>query len=148
MKSNDCEISFDNSFEEVIEQCSLIKRKKQDGTWIHQKLKDAFVQLHEFGLAHSVEIRRDNQLIGGLYGLGIGKMFCGESMFAKESNTSKLALYHLCQKLLLMGYEFIDCQQDTKHLRSLGAELISKKKFFEMLEENKRNKLIAEKWPN
>jgi leucyl/phenylalanyl-tRNA---protein transferase len=146
MKNYDYQFSFDQSFEEVIESCSQIKRNKQEGTWIHSKLKEIFIELNNLGIAHSVEIKKNNQLVGGLYGIGIGKMFCGESMFAKESNTSKLALYHLCKKLTELDYQFIDCQQDTAHLKSLGAELISKNKFFAMLEENKVQTVENQKW--
>lgn len=146
LNKKDYKISYDQAFEQVIEECSMIKRKSQEGTWIHSDLKRIFIQLHQEGLAHSVEVWKNDQLVGGLYGLGIGKMFCGESMFAKESNTSKIALVHLCKKLVEMNYTVIDCQQDTEHLRSMGAELINKKKFFDFLENNKLSKIDERKW--
>ncbi|NOT36952.1 MAG: leucyl/phenylalanyl-tRNA--protein transferase [Saprospiraceae bacterium] len=140
------EIRYDKAFEQVIDECSKISRKAQDGTWIHTQLKKSFIDLNEAGIAHSVEVWKNNEIIGGLYGLGIGRMFCGESMFAKESNMSKVALVHLCEKLINMGYEFIDCQQDTSHLRSLGARLMSKNKFFKFLESNKTVEIAKGKW--
>lgn len=146
LNSNNYRISYDQAFEQVIEECSSITRKSQEGTWIHTDLKIAFKLLHKEGIAHSVEIWKEDKLIGGLYGLGIGKMFCGESMFTKEPNMSKLALYHLCQKLISLQYELIDCQQDTEHLRSMGAELMNKKKFFEFLNENGEFPIQKEIW--
>lgn len=139
-------IQYDSAFNELIDGCSGIKRKNQEGTWIHRELKESFTQLFNAGIVHTVEVWRDNCLVGGLYGLSIGKMFCGESMFAKESNMSKVALYYLCQKLTDMEYKLIDCQQDTSHLRSLGAELMNQESFFNFLEDNKQYPIVKQKW--
>ena len=93
-----------------------------------------------------MEVWEDQELVGGLYGLAIGKMFCGESMFVKKSNASKFALIQLSRLLIKKEFHFIDCQQDTPHLRSMGAELVSKKVFLNMLEENKKFPIQSERW--
>ncbi len=140
--------SFDTEFLSVMLNCKTVARKDQKGSWIHQDILEAFFALHQKGFAHSVEVWEDSELVGGLYGLAIGKMFCGESMFAKRPNASKVALIQLSKYLLEKGYHFIDCQQDTSHLRSMGAELIEKREFFLMLEENKEYPLHSENWKN
>jgi leucyl/phenylalanyl-tRNA--protein transferase len=113
-----------------------VDRDDQERTWITPELIKSFGQLHEKGYAHSVEVWQDEELVGGLYGLAIGKIFFGESMFTKASNASKFALIALCKFLHQKGFEVIDCQQETAHLMSMGAELISKEGFFERLKKN------------
>lgn len=140
--------SFDKDFLQVMLSCKTITRPNQSGSWIHQRLVEAFLELHQHGFAHSVEVWEDDQLIGGLYGLAIGKMFCGESMFAKKPNASKYALIKLTKYLVRKEFHFIDCQQDTNHLRSLGAELISGEAFFHLLSENKKHPIRRENWMN
>jgi leucyl/phenylalanyl-tRNA--protein transferase len=140
--------TFDTDFLSVMLACKTISRHNQRGSWIHQDVLDAFLQLHNLGFAHSVEVWEGTELVGGLYGLAIGKMFCGESMFAKKSNASKYALIKLADFLMKKQFHFIDCQQDTPHLRSMGAELIEKDIFFSMLEENKKYTMHSEHWSN
>lgn len=116
--------TINQAFEEVIDNCKKIERKNQDGTWINEDVKTAYIQLHKMGYAHSAETWLNNQLVGGLYGIKMGKIFFGESMFAKESNASKFALIHYVQQLQTEGIALIDCQVYTEHLESLGAKMI------------------------
>ena len=133
LKKKEYRVSFNENFENVIESCSNIKRVGQKGTWITSGLKKSFNKLHEMGHAHSVEVWYQNVIIGGLYGLDLGNVFCGESMFSTKPNASKVALYFLCQELKSNNYKFIDCQVPSEHLRSLGAEEISRDSFLEKL---------------
>ena len=133
LKKKEYRVSFNENFESVIESCSNIKRVGQKGTWITSGLKKSFIKLHEMGHAHSVEVWHQNVIIGGLYGLDLGNIFCGESMFSKKPNASKVALYYLCKELKSNYYKFIDCQVPSEHLRSLGAEEISRNSFLEKL---------------
>ncbi len=142
----DFHYTLDQDFLSVMLHCKTIQRPNQSGSWIHQDILDAFLQLHQLGIAHSVEVWQKNVLVGGLYGLAIGKMFCGESMFARSNNASKFALIHLCKELIKKEFHFIDCQQDTPHLRSMGAEIYTKDDFFNMLEHNKKYPVLGEKW--
>ena len=139
LNGNRFKISYDTCFHEVLKSCKEIERYGQDGTWIHQTIESSFLKLHEMGYAHSVECWEGSDLVGGLYGLSIGKVFFGESMFAKKSNASKFAFIKLAEKLDQQGFTMIDCQQDTAHLRSLGADLISKEQFFKELKLNVLN---------
>ncbi len=129
INQNKYSITFDKSFSEVIDNCKSISRNNQDGTWITPNMKRAYVDLHNRGIAHSVEVWEGEELVGGLYGVNIGKVFCGESMFSKKSNTSKLAFISLVRKLEEENYFMIDCQLYTDHLASLGAEEIDRDKF-------------------
>ncbi|MCC6753623.1 MAG: leucyl/phenylalanyl-tRNA--protein transferase [Saprospiraceae bacterium] len=139
-------VSVDLAFSEVIGQCQLILRDGQPGTWIHNEVVEAFTRLHLLGLVHSVEVWEAGNLVGGLYGLAIGRMFCGESMFSIKANTSKLALVALCYELVRRGFLWVDCQQDTDHLKSMGAGLFSRKAFDQMLVENRLYPIIGETW--
>lgn len=130
MRSEKFSITWDKAFKEVISECSGKIRKDQDGTWITEDMQDAYIRLHELGIAHSVEVWSDGQLVGGLYGVSSGKVFCGESMFSHASNSSKLALIWLCEN---KGYEMIDCQIQSDHLESLGAEMISREDYMKLL---------------
>jgi len=122
-------ITFNSAFSQVIKQCATINRPDQDGTWIVDEMLAAYNELHQQGYAHSVEVWQNGELVGGLYGVAIGKVFFGESMFAKVSNSSKIALVMLAQKLKKLGFNIIDTQVETPHLNSLGATLISRKEF-------------------
>jgi leucyl/phenylalanyl-tRNA--protein transferase len=122
-------VSFDKAFDEVIENCKTIHRPNQGGTWITPDMKKAYSDLHNKGIAHSVEVWEGEELVGGLYGVNVGKVFCGESMFSKKSNTSKLAFITLVQELFNHNYFMIDCQMYTDHLASLGAEEIDRDQF-------------------
>ena len=133
IKKNTFKVTFNKDFEEVIESCSNIKRLGQKGTWITSGLKESFLNLHEKGLAMSVEVWKDSKIVGGLYGLDLGHVFCGESMFSKSSNASKVALVNLSSELKKNNYKFIDCQIPTEHLKSMGGEEVSRDDFLKLL---------------
>lgn len=136
MKSGQFRITFDVAFNEVIEACASITRHGETGTWITSEMKAAYIKLHKAGYSHSVEVWENNTLVGGLYGVVVNNVFCGESMFSKVSNASKAALIWLCKN---KEFIMIDCQVHTKHLESLGAELISRQEYLTYL--NKISKL-------
>ncbi|WP_316810680.1 leucyl/phenylalanyl-tRNA--protein transferase [Pedobacter heparinus] len=127
------EFTYDRSFKAVVENCAKIDRKEQDGTWITRDMQAAYMELHQRGYAHSVEVWQNGELVGGLYGVHINQIFCGESMFSKVSNASKAALIWLCQN---KGFSMIDCQLPNNHLMSLGAEMISNDRYFSSLKAN------------
>lgn len=133
MRKDTYRITWNQNFEAVIKACQESPRKDQDGTWITEEMRSAYIRLHELGHAKSVEVWRDEELVGGLYGIDLGHIFCGESMFSRESNTSKLAFIHLVKKLQKENYRLIDCQVYTAHLASLGAREISRKEFTRLL---------------
>jgi leucyl/phenylalanyl-tRNA--protein transferase len=135
LNSEQYSFKLDSDFEQVIEECSSIPRQGQNGTWITTHMKDAYIALHRIGMAHSAEVWEDDQLIGGLYGVSIGRMFFGESMFSKKPNASKLALIKLCKWLSKHGFKIIDCQVYSEHLERMGAEYISREFFMELLRE-------------
>ena len=128
------EVTYDNDFEAVIENCKAQKRPGQKGTWITKEIKEAYIRLHRLGYAHSVEVYKDGIIVGGLYGLSLGSMFSGESMFSKVSNASKTGFIILVKKLHSIGFTMIDCQIYTRHLASLGAKEISRKKYLRELD--------------
>ena len=123
------EIRFDTAFRQVIEACSASPRPGQDGTWIVPDVVDAYCRLHELGWAHSAECWMDGELVGGLYGVAIGKMFYGESMYARRPDASKLAFVHLVRWLHEAGFGLIDCQMRTAHLSRFGGREISRDAF-------------------
>jgi len=122
-------VTFDTAFEHVINCCASAKRRDEDGTWITDDMIKAYVRLHQRGYAHSVESWSGDELAGGLYGISLGRIFFGESMFANQPDASKVAFVTLCQHLAGSGYELIDCQVRTRHLQSLGAREISGAEF-------------------
>ena len=122
-------ITFNTDLKNVIANCKTIERQGQPGTWITDKMQSAYLKLHDLNLAKSVEVWQNNELIGGLYGIDLGHVFCGESMFSKVSNASKLAFIFLVQKMKKERYKLLDCQLYNEHLASLGAEEISRKEF-------------------
>lgn len=126
-------VTFDTAFEEVITNCQSIKRRGQKGTWITNSMLEAYLQLHQLGVAKSVEVWQDNQLVGGLYGVDLGKVFCGESMFSLVSNASKVAFVTLIQKLKDENYHLLDCQVHNNHLEKLGAFEISRENYIKIL---------------
>ena len=128
------EIRFDSAFAEVITVCAE-PRQQGGGTWIVPEMQVAYAQLHTLGVAHSIESWRDGKLVGGLYGLALGRMFFGESMFARETDASKVALVALVDKLKRDGFELIDCQQETGHLASFGARPVARDNFVQRLKE-------------
>jgi leucyl/phenylalanyl-tRNA--protein transferase len=135
LKKEVFQVTFNQDFAAVIEQCALIKRDGQNGTWITQEIKEAYLKLHHLGVVQSVEVWQNNELVGGLYGIYLKekKMFCGESMFAKVSNASKYGFITYVRKLKAEGVCLIDCQIFTPHLESLGAGEISRKEFLDYL---------------
>jgi len=130
LRSKKFKVTFDTAFSAVIKTCSKIKRKDQEDTWITQDMQEAYIRLHELGFAHSVEVWQENKLVGGLYGVLINKVFCGESMFSKVSNSSKIALIWLFNNL---DINLVDCQVYTSHLESMGGEMISMKEYLRHL---------------
>jgi len=122
-------IRVDTAFEGVIRHCASVPREGQRGTWIHREMIDAYCHLHCRGHAHSVEVYSDEKLIGGIYGVAIGRMFFGESMFGLESGASKVALAALAKILLGWGWPLLDAQVENPHLRFMGAEFMSREKF-------------------
>lgn len=121
-------VSMDQAFQSVIQACAA-PRDYADGTWITTPMQHAYIDLHQRGLAHSVEVWQDEQLVGGLYGLAMGKLFFGESMFSRADNASKVGFVTLVERLKAWGFELIDCQMPTQHLHSLGARAITRAEF-------------------
>ena len=128
--------TINRAFTKVIQNCKSISRKDQDGTWISPPMQKAYTSLHEQGFAHSAEAWMDGELVGGLYGIRLGNIFFGESMFSKEKNASKFAFINYVQQLLKENVQLIDCQLHTKHLESLGARMISRELFTKILADN------------
>jgi len=126
-------ITFDTCFADVIEACSSVPRKDQDGTWITEDMKTAYIHLHQLGRAHSIEVWQGDDLVGGMYGVAVGDVFCGESMFSKVSNASKMALISLIKS---GKYKLLDCQVHTDHLESMGARMIGRKEYMAMLRDS------------
>lgn len=122
------QLRTDSAFEQVMRACAA-PREGQDGTWIQEEMVRAYCELHRLGYAHSVETWMGGELVGGLYGIGIGKMFYGESMFSRRTDASKIALAHLCAQLQRWDFGMIDCQMNTAHLASLGAREIPRQTF-------------------
>ena len=137
--------SIDTAFQETIESCANLNGR-HNKTWITEEMQEAYIRLHEEGFAHSFEIWSEEHLIGGLYGLSLGHAFFGESMFHREKDASKLAMYHLCQTLSFWQFDFIDCQLPTAHLESLGAESISRKDFLQKLKLALQHETRKGKW--
>ena len=146
VQSDKFQIKFDTNFEEVIDHCSKTSRKNQPGTWITEEMKNAYINLHKLGFAHSVETYLDEKLVGGLYGISLGGVFFGESMFHLVTDASKVALWHLVERTMEWDFDFIDVQQDTEHLRSLGAINIDRKKFLILLGESLRKETRKGNW--
>lgn len=134
LRNSTCEVRLDTAFEQVMRGCAA-PRAGHHGTWIHEDMIAAYCALHELGYAHSVETWMDGTLVGGLYGVGIGRMFYGESMFSNASNASKIALAHLAKQLERWQFGMIDCQMNTPHLASLGAREIPRAEFIARLQE-------------
>lgn len=127
-------VTFDNDFEGVIRNCKELRENKE-GTWITNEIMSAYIDLFKRGFATSVEVYKDERLVGGLYGVKIGRCFFGESMFSIETNASKVALISMCRKLEKEGYIFLDCQMHTNHLESMGGKFVSWEEFKEMIQE-------------
>lgn len=139
-------VSFDGCFEDVIQACRSVRRKEQEGTWITRELLHALIALNKMGYAHSVETFREGKLVGGLYGISLGGVFFGESMFHFESSASKVALYHLVEFLKKHNFDLIDAQQQTEHLSSLGAIAINRKEFLLRIAKSMEKQTIRGDW--
>jgi leucyl/phenylalanyl-tRNA--protein transferase len=140
------EVRLDTAFAQVVRACAE-PRAGQDGTWITREMREAYERLHELGYAHSVESWQEGRLVGGLYGVAIGRAFYGESMFTRVTDASKVALAHLCRYLEHNGFAVIDCQMVTRHLASLGARPIARSRFVQGLAEWTQGGIPPGKWP-
>lgn len=146
LRRGEFEIRFDTDFAAVIRACAQ-PREPGGGTWIVPAIQRAYLRMHELGHAHSVEAYADGGLVGGLYGIALGKVFFGESMFARVTDASKVALAHLARFLELRGFELIDCQMSTDHLRSMGGFEIARGDFARRLERLAHRRAPPERWP-
>lgn len=140
------EWTFDTHFREVIEGCRTAPRKNQPGTWITTEIKDAYIRLFELGYAHALAVWQDKELVGGIYGVSLGKCFFGESMFSKVPNASKFAFIKLAQQLMKMDFLMLDCQVPSEHLRKLGAREMPRHEFLGLLKLGLRSKTLVGKW--
>ena len=145
VQAGEYETRFDTAFARVIEECAA-PRDGQAGTWIVPEMIAAYRRLHELGFAHSVESWRDGELAGGLYGVALGRMFFGESMFTRERDASKVALVKLVERVKEKGFRAIDCQQATRHLASLGAREIPRKAFAQLVRESIQYPPVTRHW--
>ena len=132
LKNNDWRIEYDQCFEEVIDACAAPSPGREE-TWISDDMKAAYLELHRLGYAHSIEVMSAGTLVGGLYGVKLGTIFFGESMFSKKSNASKIALHAICKKEILGPLSLVDCQMPNEHLESLGMTLITREAFEQIL---------------
>ncbi|MDI6728533.1 MAG: leucyl/phenylalanyl-tRNA--protein transferase [Thermodesulfovibrionales bacterium] len=146
INKNTFKITMDNAFEDVIKSCAGVHKKRHNGTWITEKMIDAYINLHNSGFAHSVESWHEGELAGGLYGVSLGGAFFGESMFSKKSNASKVAFVHLIQQSIKWGFGLIDCQVTTGHLISLGAKEITRSEFMKMLKQALKMPTLQGTW--
>ena len=146
IKKNVFSVRMDSNFIQVISACAETERKHEDGTWITEEMKAAYIKLHRDGFAHSVESYFDGKLVGGLYGVSLGKAFFGESMFHIMTDASKVALFYLVEKAKEFEFLFIDSQVETEHLVRLGAELIPRKKYLKLLKEAMKFKSRKGAW--
>jgi leucyl/phenylalanyl-tRNA--protein transferase len=137
-------VTYDIDFQGVMTQCMQANREGQYGTWINPDMIAAYTALHKMGFAHSVEVWHEGEIVGGLYGIAIGRVFFGESMFTKVSNASKFGFITFVKKLKELGFWLIDCQQETRHLASLGARPIPRAAFCDILSKNENEPLILE----
>jgi len=133
LNKNEFDFTINKAFAQVIHHCKKIKRPGQEGTWITDEVEKAYCKMHELGYAHSAEVWKDGELAGGLYGIKLGKVFFGESMFSTISNASRFAFTNYVQQLKEEGIQLIDCQVYTAYLESLGARMISRKDFIHQL---------------
>lgn len=144
LKRGDFQVTYDQAFERVVDACAA-PRSEENGTWITLEMRSAYLHLHQLGIAHSIEVWRDCSLIGGLYGLAVGRVFYGESMFSAATGGSKIALAHLTDRLHKQGYALLDCQVHNPHLESLGAVCIKRRDFLAILNQN-ASKSVQDMW--
>lgn len=138
LNRNIFKVTFNQNFRDVISTCQNIQRDGQNGTWITNDMIEAYCKLHELGIAKSVEVWKDNVLVGGLYGIDLGHVFCGESMFSTVSNASKVAFIALVNQLMAANYKLLDCQVYNPHLESLGCREIDREEFMKFLNVSKK----------
>lgn len=138
--------TVDRHFREVIENCRTTPRKGQAGTWITNEMREAYICLHRLGFGHSLEVWQGKELVGGIYGLSLGKCFFGESMFSKVHNASKFAFITLARQLLKMEFLMLDCQVPSEHLKTLGAREIPRKEFLGLLKQGLQSGTRVGKW--
>jgi len=146
IKKNVFSVRMDSNFEKVISACAETERNHEEGTWITEEMKAAYTELHRKGFAHSVESYFGGKLVGGLYGVSIGKAFFGESMFHSMTDASKVALYFLVEKAKEFDFLFIDSQVETEHLINLGAELIPRSQYLKLLREALKSRTYKGTW--
>jgi len=146
IKKQQFTVTIDTAFEKVIKLCAKTPRKGEYGTWITREMKNAYIELHDAGYAHSAEAWLDGELVGGLYGVAIGKAFFGESMFHHVTNASKVAFYHLVGKLSNWDFEIIDAQVYTNHLESLGGEMIPRSQYMQILKKALQIEDVTGSW--
>ena len=140
------ELRYDSDFSQVIRACATSQRRGQQGTWITSEMMQAYESLHELGFAHSAEVWHEGEMIGGIYGLALGRAFFGESMFYRKPNASKYALVMLFRRLFDRGYELIDCQQHTAHTQRFGARCIERGAFLDLLSKALSNETERGSW--
>ena len=133
LNNEEIKVTFNQNFELVIAECKQIPRSGQKGTWITDEMELAYTRLHDMGIAESVEVWKDEELVGGMYGVRLGEVFSGESMFSKSSNASKLALIHFIRKFQTEGGQLFDCQVHSDHMARMGAEEISRESYLGFL---------------
>lgn len=149
IKKNRLKITVDRAFKQTIRSCAKPRKRMHEGTWLVDEMIDSYIQLHHMGFAHSIETWRDNQLVGGLYGVCLGRSFFGESMFSFESDASKIALVALANHLRRQDFDLIDCQVTTDHLLSMGAHEISRNSFLDIISKSVKRKNLKNIWnPN
>ena len=149
IKKNLLSVSIDNAFEQTIRSCAKPRKKEHEGTWLVDEMIDAYIQLHNMGYAHSIEVWRGNKLVGGLYGVCLGGSFFGESMFSFENDASKIALVALSNHLKKQRFDLIDCQVTTTHLLNMGACEISRNSFLDIINKSVKRKEFKDIWnPN
>jgi len=146
LRKQEFRVTFNQAFERVMQHCKMTNRPNQHGTWITSEMQEAFINLHYEGFAHSVEVWKEDKLVGGLYGEIVGTCFFGESMFALEDNASKVGFVVLMKNLLENNFEMIDCKVYTEHLARFGADMIPRAAFIEQLEKGKEKRFDKEKF--
>jgi leucyl/phenylalanyl-tRNA--protein transferase len=142
------QVTCDQAFETVMRSCAAVQRDGQASTWITEPMVAAYTELNRLGIAHSIEVRWEGELVGGLYGIAIGRLFHGESMFHTRTDASKVAFAHLVQRLSTSGYVLIDCQLSTPHLASLGAFHISRDNFLSIVHQERDLVPAGDAWTN
>ena len=139
-------IKVDTAFEQTILSCAKPRKNESGGTWLVDEMIDSYIELHKLGYVHSIETWRENKLVGGLYGVCLGKSFFGESMFSFETNASKMALVALANHLKKHEFDLIDCQVTTKHLVNMGACEVSRNSFLDIILESVKKKITTNIW--